>query len=236
MHRADITRIVFDLQMQFDLEERMAVVEEYSLMIRQWMETNDRLAGWAQFAGAMLALLIAIWVPWYQARAAERAVRRAHAERELANLNGVYYLLADVTTWLDAAGGHGNIPRSQFHDPLEVSDLLERIRLWEAREEDFDRVTALFGARNAVLRVHRSLSLGFLQDKAVVEAERSRYIAAHKEVRGDMALLDAQRSRIHRDRALIRAVWFVKPIVYVLWPILDRWIARREERLTEPKP
>lgn len=46
-----------------------------------WMEAHDKLAGWAQAIGAMLALVVAIFVVHVQARYAARQEDRRIAER-----------------------------------------------------------------------------------------------------------------------------------------------------------
>lgn len=209
------------------------MLETYANALLRWMEANDKLAGWAQFAGAMLALIIAIWVPWYQSRRSERAARAERLDRDLASLQGVYYLLVDISIWLKTAADRGDVPREQFHGPVEVNDLLERVKLWESRDDDFDRVTALFMARGAVMRTQQSLSLGFLRGKAVTAEERARFLATRETVLADIQQIEKQRHRIHRARLMNRVMWFQKPIVFVLWPVLLRWFERRRATLDE---
>lgn len=208
-------------------------MESYATALLRWMEANDKLAGWAQFGGAMLALLIAIWVPWYQARVSERTARAERLDRSLASLQGVYYLLVDIAIWLKGVGDRGHMPRREFRDPVEVNDLLERLKIWESRDDDFERVTALFRARGAVARTHQSLSLGFLQSAPVTKEERGRIQQYVDAVRADIELIDKQRERVHRARLMNKVVWFMKPVVVILWPILFRWFERRSAEKEE---
>lgn len=181
----------------------------------------------------MLALVIAIWVPWYQARVSERAARAERLERSLATLQGVCYLLIDISVWLNTAGNHGDMPRGEFRNPVEVNDLLDRLKLLEARDDDFDRVTALFLARGAVARTQQTLSLRFLQDKPITDKKRARFQTYRDTVLADIALIEKQREGNHRAQLMNKVVWFMKPVVFVSWPVLFRWFERRRAKPDE---
>lgn len=201
-------------------------MSELREMLLKWMSDNEKLAGWAQFAGAMLAVVIAIWVPWYQARAAERAVRAARFESELASVQGVYFVLADVSIWLKAVSGRGPIPRSMFPVALETSDLLERIRLWELREQNEHLVSALFMARGAVIRAHETLSLVFLQAEPITDVERVRLASSVERIRDAIKKVDEQRERLYFARQMNKSFWFLKPFVILGWYLPTGWIDR----------
>lgn len=46
-----------------------------------WLEQHEKLSGWAQFAGAILGLVVAIGIPAYQTYAARKEQRFASAQR-----------------------------------------------------------------------------------------------------------------------------------------------------------
>jgi len=200
---------------------------EFGYTLLKWMGENEKLAGWAQFAGAMLAVLIAIWVPWYQARRAERSVRAARIEHALANVQGVFFLLTDVSLWLSAAAGREKMPRKFFRDPFEAADLLERIRLWESRDESDERVQALFLARVAVLRTQDALNLSFMGDDPIAEDERKLIKTQIGRMGDALSNLDKQRNNLRLDRMLNQTVWFMRPFARLGWHISMRRAGRQ---------
>lgn len=192
-------------------------MEEFIHSLIDWMKANEQLAGWAQFGGATLALIVAIWVPWYQARMAEKALKAERIEREIANIQGVFFLLTDIEIWLKSVGGRGAIPRKMFNQGFQASDLLERIRLWESREERDDRINAMFLARGALIRAQEALCLDFLADQPVTDSERGFLQKGIDEIRKNILEIEQHRHEAYRARNLNKTVWFAKPIAILIW-------------------
>lgn len=75
------------------------------------LEAHDKLAGWAQFLGAMLALIIAVSLPlildWKAEKKADKAKAQRVADLKLftyTNMGTVWFALQDIRVLLDAKG------------------------------------------------------------------------------------------------------------------------------------
>lgn len=65
--------------------------------VLMWMESHQGLASWAQAIGALIALVIAIWLPAHQHNQATRLMREQR-ELEVRNLMGSFAAMADWGT------------------------------------------------------------------------------------------------------------------------------------------
>ena len=126
--------------------------------VKAWMETNDKLAGWAQAFGAVIALLVAIGVPAWQRYSEKRAVQIADANSDAALAQSLFYLLRDVELFIARFTSARDVPRKMLLDPVTMDDLLSRIAALESREEKSERVTALFRARGALTGVRMAFA------------------------------------------------------------------------------
>lgn len=125
---------------------------------KAWMMDNEKLAGWAQAFGAVIALVVAIFVPAWQRYSEKRAVQISDANRDAALAQSLFYLLRDIEIFIAGFIGKGDMPRKMLLAPVTMDDLLSRIAALESREERSDRVTALFRARGALAGVRMALA------------------------------------------------------------------------------
>jgi len=117
---------------------------------KAWMMHNEKLSGWAQAVGALLAIGIAILVPALQRYSERRSAQIAEARRNLALVQGLFYLLRDVGIFLEGFKQRRKMPRKLLNDPVAVDDLLSRIAALESREDDPIKIAMLFRARGAL--------------------------------------------------------------------------------------
>lgn len=137
-----------------------------------WMESHDKLSGWAQFYGASLALVVAILVPAWQRYLQALDKKRDDAESNLANALGVYYLVSEVRNHLEGYLEKKDMPREISREDYVREDLLNRIHALELRDNNPDRVTLLFLARGFIHQTHSALSAPYLQNLALTPGER----------------------------------------------------------------
>jgi hypothetical protein len=136
-----------------------------------WMESHDKLAGWAQTVGSVLALLLAIAVPWWQRREQIRDERKRDANVEVVNARATFFLLTDIHLWLCGQKTLTNMPRILAHHRKSVENLLARVAAQEARETSGDRIAALFHARGAILQTQTELDEQYMQQHPLQPGE-----------------------------------------------------------------
>jgi hypothetical protein len=130
---------------------------EYFNQALLFMSAHENLAGWAQAAGATIALAFAIGVPAYQRHTQTLDMRRAHANLNLALATSGRFLVNDVLIFLNGIATLASLPRSVCRSDLEVSHLLERINALENREVSHARIITLYGARGALVLANKVL-------------------------------------------------------------------------------
>lgn len=166
--------IIFLLARYFLLRELSPYDFHYDLQsILKWMECHPDLSGWAQFAGAMAAILIAIAVPAWQ-RHGQNLDRWRDANELNASLALLsFYLLGEVRNYLDGYLRTNSMPREFARRDSETSDLLQRIHSLENRENKQDRITRLFHARGAIHQTANTMTSQFSQPLPLAEEEIS---------------------------------------------------------------
>jgi hypothetical protein len=117
----------------------------------QWMELHDKLSGWAQAVGALIALFIAIMIPAWQRMAERRDARIAAAALESVICDNVFRVMLDSHLYATRAVIHSKRPAGKAVDELGATDLLARILQLEQRETDFRRGEFERKCRNVVL-------------------------------------------------------------------------------------
>lgn len=125
-----------------------------------WMKANQDLSGWAQTAGALFALLIALLVPWMQHAAQNRRTRLMELENNIYLSQATMQLLRDAQILNERARQLADLPKHEINDPVLVTDLLERLRTLDAKDSSIPRQTSQYVARAAVLRVNHYLDSG----------------------------------------------------------------------------
>ncbi|TNC78195.1 hypothetical protein FHI69_02535 [Janthinobacterium lividum] len=137
-----------------------------------WMNGNDKLSGWAQFYGALIAIFFAIAVPAWQ-RHSQNLDRWRDGEDINASLSqNSFFLIGEVFNYVNGCANGGAMPRAMLHDSDRCHDLLKRIHALELREISPDRITRLFHARGHLLNSNSSLSNLNLQDAPLSPGER----------------------------------------------------------------
>ncbi len=136
-----------------------------------WLNANPNLSGWAQALGAIVAVLIAIWVPAFQRWQQLKDSRRIEIESDLVCASGVFLLMSDAESWLQGHQVTAEMQRADSRRDVVFHDLMDRIKLWEQREKDGNRVICLYTARHALLRTQTRLEYRFLQSKGMAPKE-----------------------------------------------------------------
>lgn len=123
----------------------------------KWFDANPNLSGWAQTAGALLALIIAIAVPAWQHFQTEQ--RRALDEQslDLYLCMATRMVLHDIQCFARRVIDLIDLPREDIRDELMVAELLERLRNLEVRDKDLARQASHYAGRWAVLSIHQHL-------------------------------------------------------------------------------
>jgi len=139
----------------------------------KWMEAHPNLSGWAQFVGAIAAILLAIAIPAWQ-RHGQSLDRWRDAEDLNASLSqNSFYLLSEIRNYLRGYQGARAIPRGIMRNDELRNDLLRRIHELELREINPDRITRLFFARGAIHGTNTSIAAGFQQDNPLSDGEEA---------------------------------------------------------------
>ena len=129
-----------------------------------WLEGHDKLSGWAQTVGALLALLVAVGVPlWQQAK--ERSAREKERTALAHTLSlALRSLLNDLSTAFGGLLQLAHMPRSRYHHDPILDDCLQRIRAQEERATTPEVMTLLYTARGTLQIVRRALDMGRGED------------------------------------------------------------------------
>ncbi|WP_431102951.1 hypothetical protein [Roseateles noduli] len=125
-----------------------------------WMKANGELSGWAQTLGALLALLVALVVPWLQHAAQARRERLAELELHIYLATATMLLLRDAQNLSSKVQQLADLPKTELNDPVLIVDLLERLRTLDAKDTNVARQTSQYVARAAVLRINHYLDSG----------------------------------------------------------------------------
>lgn len=162
--------------------------------VLRWMECHPDLSGWAQFAGAMAAIFLAIAIPAWQ-RHGQNLDRWRNSEDVNASLAlHSYYLLGEVHNYLNGLLNTGDMPRQLARTDWETADLLQRIHALEIRENDSKRITRLFHARGAIHQTTTAMASPFLQNKPLSDGEkkliRERLESLDEQIKGAKAASD----------------------------------------------
>lgn len=129
------------------------------------MNANPNLSGWAQTAGALFALLVALLVPWMQHTTQNRRTKLMELENNICLSQATMLLLRDAQILNERARQLADLPKREIHDPVLVTDLLERLRTLDAKDNSIPRQTSQYIARAAVLRVNYYLDSGQAQSR-----------------------------------------------------------------------
>ncbi|MEF9946977.1 MAG: hypothetical protein RR800_01325 [Comamonas sp.] len=130
-----------------------------------WMADNDKLAGWAQTAGALLALFVALLVPCLQHIAQARREKLAELERNIYLSLSTMLLLRDALNLSVRVRELAHMRKHEINDPVLVVDLLERLRILDAKDSSIPRQASQYVARAAVLRINHFLDSGKAQSR-----------------------------------------------------------------------
>lgn len=130
-----------------------------------WMANNDKLAGWAQTVGALLALFVALFVPWAQHIAQARRDKLVDLERNIYLSLSTMLLLRDAMNLSARVREMAHMPKHEINDPVLVIDLLERLRILDAKDSSVPRQASQCVARAAVLRINHFLDSGQAQSR-----------------------------------------------------------------------
>lgn len=203
------------------------------------MNANPNLSGWAQTAGALFALLIAIAVPWMQHAAQNRRTKLMELEHNIYLSQATMLLLRDAQNLNERARQLADLPKHEIHDPVMVTDLLERLRTLDAKDNSVPRQTSQYVARAAVLRVNHYLDSG---------QARSRELSPEvlKLLQDDYSYMENEHKKIEflseefqYEQAKLQVAWLKRPIVWYafktkagqLW--LDEMSAKETQKLKE---
>lgn len=177
-----------------------------------WMHSNPNLSGWAQAAGGFLGILIAVAIPYFQRASQIDDEKRKHAQEDLAQSQGTYFLIVDTLGWLIACKATAAIPRNC--GALDrAPDLLARARALDAKESDGHRVIAVQAARDVIVRTNGMLNFSFKLEHPLTPDELAfieKDLEKMKEILGVRhdALLLAEHQFL-----LSKASWFKKPFL-----------------------
>ena len=83
-----------------------------------WMKANQDLSGWAQTAGALFALLIALLVPWMQHAAQNRRTRLMELESNIYLSQATMLLLRDAQILNERARQLADLPKHEINGPV----------------------------------------------------------------------------------------------------------------------
>lgn len=196
-----------------------------------WMEAHDKLAGWAQTVGALLALIVAVWIPYGQARAA--AIDRARLALQRATMLSL--LLNDIHIWADKAVQLATLPPAEVREDRAVSEFIERLRELESQELHALSTLSIYTCRANLLRMHHRFSF----DSPTVLKMTPQAIELLKRDRDGIAE-ELHLSRFLEEKArfkasMVAAPWIVKPLVAFLFLTspgkrLGKWLAQLAER------
>lgn len=128
-------------------------------------------AAWIQAIGSIVAIGVAIAIPAVQRKKDRIKARREELERDLVMWGSVYFLLNDVTVWLQYMQKMQTVMRSYIRQDRHVDDLLERIGFLERREQNHERLNALYISRIAIVLTHADLTQPWAQNHPLNENE-----------------------------------------------------------------
>jgi hypothetical protein len=182
-----------------------------------WLEQHDKLAGWAQFLGVIIAVAIAVLVPWWQMRGIRRQERLRFLEEDLICTRGEFFLISDLCAWVGNLIQADTLPRKQLRSDSFKADVLDRLREWESREVREERALWLFNARNEVHRIAVHVEIPFMSEQKwdsreleMLRAEQSRLLEIQSSARA--ALQPAAEAL-----ALARAPWMFRSLIRQVW-------------------
>jgi hypothetical protein len=182
-----------------------------------WLEQHDKLAGWAQFLGVIIAVAIAVLVPWWQMRGIRRQERLRLLEEDLICTRGEFFLISDICAWVGNLIQADTLPRKQLRSDSFKADVLDRLREWESREVREERALWLFNARNEVHRIAVHVEIPFmcesqweLRELEMLRAEKSRLDELQKSARAAMQTAG-------EELALARAPWLLRSFIRQAW-------------------
>ena len=130
-----------------------------------WLKANQDLSGWAQTVGALLALAVAIVVPWLQHAAQARRETLLDLERNIYLSLATMLLLRDAQILGSRVRQLADLPKHEINDPVLVVDLLERLRTLDSKDSSVPRQASQYVARAAVLRINHYLDSGQAQSR-----------------------------------------------------------------------
>ncbi|VVD29208.1 hypothetical protein [Paraburkholderia dioscoreae] len=192
----------------------------------RWMEDHDKLSGWAQAIGAVLALVIAIMIPAWQ-RMAERRDRRVEAAAlDAVMVGALFHVMLDAESYAHSALLQADRPASEISvDEIGATDLLARILQLEERERDFLRSTIEGKCRSVVLKSMKLIKVASVRGKPPLQMEIG-------SINNEIVWLNRDRERVlfEMDRAnryetisrfpgLVRFVWHL-----IWWGKWKRWL------------
>ncbi|MCT9810832.1 hypothetical protein N0K08_09310 [Acidovorax sp. Be4] len=130
-----------------------------------WMKVNQDLSGWAQTIGALLALLVALAVPWVQHASQARRDKLIELEGNIYLSLATMLLLRDALSLSTRVRQLAHMPKHEVNDPVLVIDLLERLRTLDAKDSSVPRQASQYIARAAVLRINHYIDSGQAQSR-----------------------------------------------------------------------
>lgn len=179
-----------------------------------WMEANDKLAGWAQTFGSLLALVLAIGIPWWQRKEQLKDARVTALRLEC----HITYLLCLLVgdTW--SVFKRMQVKPDPAPTELEVElvyleDLRVRINGLEPRLPDEMHLNTLLAMRRFLMIFHRQLV--FPKDSKKPLSQQPEILKILETQTADLEehmhelSKDAQRLRYQLDWML--ASWWQKP-------------------------
>lgn len=137
----------------------------------KWMNGNEKLSGWAQFYGAIIAIGLAIAVPAWQ-RHSQNLDRWRDGEDTNASLSqNSFFLLGEILSYVRGCGSSDTMPRSLVRDTDRSDDLLRRIHALELKEISPNRIIRLFHARGHVHNTNSAMTRPTFQNDPLSAGE-----------------------------------------------------------------
>jgi hypothetical protein len=188
-------------------------MHDYFQRVIDWMETHDKLAGWAQTFGALIALVLAIAIPWWQ-RKEQLKDARVTALRLECHLTSLLCLLVG-DTWSVSERIQSNpdpTPTELQVQLVYLEDLRIRINGLEPRLPDEMHLNALLGMRRCLMIFHRQLVCP--EDSKTPISMQPAFLEFLAYLKEHMHVLDNDTQQLRYQLDWMLASWWRKPCLW----------------------
>lgn len=200
-----------------------------------WMEQHEKLAGWAQTVGAVIALAIALAVPWFQHIYAARRTKIADLEKELILSMSTRLVLVDVLLSLERAIQLADLPKIELRDDRMIGEILERLRNLDARDVNLARQASQYSARWIILRLYSYIDSGKAKGRDITPDVVKFFHRDHTIIKEEVSKIDWMINKFVYEHTLLQVGLLRRPLIWFGFKTSAgrKWLATETEKQTE---